>query len=125
MAEATKRPWYLDKRVGCLAIYPLADKEHVHCLDGARDWAIHYAPGRRIFPPPRSIWESIKGYAPWTHWEVDPERVANAELTVRAVNSHDALVNACECALEIPVLGEDDVRAVVGKLEDALGLARS
>ena len=86
MTEHSPIPWELDKRIGCLAIYPAdTPKDVSRCLDGASAWAIHFKQGK---------WG--KKEREWGLSELD---CANAEFIVRCVNAHDALVEALRSIL--------------------------
>jgi hypothetical protein len=81
MTEATPRPWAIGSQIG--------HEIDINCMrDGKfRGWFLRLSPGYTFEDFPASD-------------EVQAEFLANAALIVRAVNSHDALVDALVDAYE-------------------------
>lgn len=64
-------------------------------MDADSEGVVWFRHGHRVFTRPTSLWDSIAGYRPWTHWAVAAEDVERAYLIAAA----PALLDACEAML--------------------------
>ena len=112
MSKFTKGPWKVDKRVGCIAVYP---EGIVHsCLSGTEQSFIHYKNGYREFDKKGAFVE----------WQVDEEAIANAHLISAApelYNTLDAIVKKIAKDGNVKVTASDEFQNAVKALAKADG----
>jgi len=114
----TKGEWKVDIRVGIACVYA-DNEEDWRCLDGLRDRCIYWAHGE---------WVLNNDDEPFSHWEVNPEYIANAHLIAAAPAMHEALTMAKE-VMEISEVsyamkgqvGTEPYQAIVAALAKAEG----
>jgi hypothetical protein len=93
--------WEADIRVGIATVHA-KDKIMFNCLDGMRDQCIYWANGYEVLKPNNDF----------DHWEVSPEKIANAHLIAAAPDMYQALK-----AARISMLGDEDYQKFKPVLE--------